>query len=90
MKRHCGFLRPVDLLPSGPVWAQGDLHLDECPKPYMTAESLGMLENYLVWKRFGGQPVEMRSAKEVDGFLVLDAEIAAEERAYASQNRRAN
>ena len=54
--------------------------LNECPKPYISADSLGIMENYLVWKKFGGIPVESRLAKEVDGFLTLDAEIAEEER----------
>jgi hypothetical protein len=90
MKRQCGFLRPAGSILGGPVWAQGDLLLNECPKPYITAESLGILETYLVWRKFGGKAVETRSAKEVDGFLTLDAEIADEERAYASQNRRTN
>ncbi len=87
IKRNCGFLRPEGLLPHRPVWAQGDLLLEECPKPYISADSLGIIESYLVWKKFGGSPVESRSAKEVDGFLTLDAEIAEEERAYALRNR---
>jgi hypothetical protein len=61
--------------------------LDECPKPYITAESMGIIESYLVWRRFGGKPVEQRWSKEVDGFLTLDAEIAEEERSNASHRR---
>jgi len=87
MKRHCGFLRPAGVLAIGPVWAQGGLLLEECPKSYITGESLGILESYLVWRKFGGKPVETRSAKEVDGFLTLDAELAAEERSNASKSR---
>jgi hypothetical protein len=79
-KRNCGFLRPKGPVPKVPVWAQGDLWLEECPKPYISAESMGTIESYLVWKKFGGNPVETRPAKEVDGFLILDAEIAEEER----------
>jgi hypothetical protein len=87
IKRNCGFLRPTVSVPRGPVWAQGDLWLEECPKPYISAESLGIIERYLVWKKFGGNSVETRPAKEVDGFLTLDAEIAEEERRLCSHSR---
>ena len=86
-KRNCGFLRPAGGLAAGPVWAQGGLLLEECPKSYITGESLGILESYLVWRKFGGVPIETRGAKEVDGFLALDAELAAEERSNASKSR---
>jgi hypothetical protein len=79
-KRNCGFLRLKGSVPRAAVWASGNLLLEECPKPYISGESLGIIEQYLVWRKFGGSPVERRPAKEVDGFLTLDAEIAEEER----------
>lgn len=87
-KRNCAFLRTDASSVNRPVWAQGDLFLYECPKPYITSESLGIIESYLIWKKFGGNVTETHSAKEVDGFLILDAEVTEEERTYASRHRR--
>jgi hypothetical protein len=51
--------------------------VDECPKSLVRAESLELVERFLVWK-FAGGGMEDRAAREVDAFLVLEEEMRRE------------
>jgi hypothetical protein len=46
--------------------------LDSCPKSYITAESEGFLEDFLVRRRLGGPPTAELSARQVDAFVILE------------------
>jgi hypothetical protein len=59
--------------------------IDSCPKSYITAESEGLVEEFLVRRRLGGMNFGELSARQVEGFLVLEQALAAE--AMRAQNR---
>jgi hypothetical protein len=46
-----------------------------CPKSYITAESEGLVEEFLVRRRLGGVRFEELSARQVEAFLILDKEL---------------
>jgi hypothetical protein len=60
------------------VWARRNVTLDTCPKPYITAESLSLLEEFFLRRRFRAFSVEELSARQVEAFLILEKELAAE------------
>lgn len=62
-----------------PVWARKTVAIESCPKSYITAESEGLVEDFLVRRRLGGMRVGELSARQVEGFLVLEQALAAEE-----------
>ncbi|HOQ46198.1 MAG TPA: hypothetical protein PK157_12835 [Bryobacteraceae bacterium] len=62
------------------VWARGNVATEECPKSYITAESLAWVEEFQVWKRLGYPRVEEMTARQVEAMLVLEAELAEEMR----------
>lgn len=70
--RNCGFLA---LTPTGfaaPVWAGGDIVLNECPKPLISGESIAFIEAYWLW-RFQGRPAAAeQSARCMDAFVLLE------------------
>jgi hypothetical protein len=47
----------------------------ECPKSFITAESVAWLEEFQVWKRFGYPHVGEMTARQVEAMLVLEAEL---------------
>jgi hypothetical protein len=52
--------------------------LESCPKSYITAESEGLVEEFLVRRRLGGMNFEQLSARQVEGFLILEQALAGE------------
>jgi len=65
-------------MPRRPVWARKQVALDTCPKPYITAESHSLLEEFFVWRQLGVLDGETLSARHADAFAVLEKELAAE------------
>jgi len=61
-----------------PVWARKTVATESCPKSYITAESEGLVEDFLVRRRLGGMRFEELSARQVEGFLILEQALAAE------------
>jgi len=52
---------------------------DICPKSLITAERLGWIEEFLVWKRLR---LDLRSnlrARQAEAFLILEEQLALEE-----------
>jgi hypothetical protein len=74
--RQCGFLGKEMF--SGPriVWARGKHFSTECPKSYITAESLYLIERYYVLKRFGIKDIRQLPARVVDALLILERDHA--------------
>jgi hypothetical protein len=70
-----------------PVWARKTVATESCPKSYITAESEGMVEDYLVRRRLGGMNFGELSARQVEGFLILEQALAAETKADSAQRR---
>ena len=60
-----------------PVWARGGVALGTCPKSFITAESITLLEEFAVWRQFGGAGGTL-TARQVDGFAILDQMLAKE------------
>jgi hypothetical protein len=61
-----------------PVWARGGVGVFECPKSYITAESLTWIEEFHVRKLFGFGDVMSLPARAVDAFCALERESIAE------------
>ena len=51
---------------------------DTCPKSFVTAESIGFVEEFLVRRRLGGMQFEVLSARQVEAFLILEKAMAME------------
>jgi hypothetical protein len=88
-KRRCGF---IDLDDSGggrPVWARADVATETCPKSYVTAESVGLVEEFLVRRRLGAMNFEQLTARQVEAFLILDKALAKETRHGEQRGRHA-
>ena len=49
-----------------------------CPRSYVTAESVGLIEEFLVRRQLGGAACEEMPARKVEAFLVLERELARE------------
>jgi hypothetical protein len=54
------------------VWARRGVSLRTCPKPYITAESLTLVEEFLVRRRLGGMDFAELSARQVEAFVILE------------------
>jgi hypothetical protein len=52
--------------------------VESCPKSYITPESEGLVEEYLVRRRLGGLKFDELSARQVEAFLILEQACAAE------------
>jgi len=52
---------------------------ESCPKSYITAESEGLVEDFLVRRRLGGMNFGELSARQVEAFLMLEQGMGAEE-----------
>jgi len=76
IKRRCGWL---GLKPEGVVWARKGVATRSCPKSYVTAESEGLVEEFLVRRRLGETGVEGFSARQVEAFVILNRELRGEE-----------
>lgn len=64
---------------AGAVWARRDVAVGACPKSYVTAESVGLLEEFLVRRQLGGLACEELSARKVEAFVVLAREMDKEQ-----------
>ena len=60
------------------MWLRGTLAVDACPTSYITAESEGMVEDFLVRRRLGGIDFRSLNARQVEGFLLLEQALSAE------------
>ena len=61
-----------------PVWARKTVATESCPRSYITAESEGLVEDFLVRRRLGGMNFGELSARQVEGFLILEQALATE------------
>ena len=70
-----------------PIWGRRNITLDTCPKPYITAESQSLLEEFYVRRRLRVLGMEELSARQVEAFVILDRELAAEMRDQSGTRR---
>lgn len=67
-------------IPSRPVWARDDVAIETCPKSYVTAQSLGWMEQYFVWRRLAYRRPDELTARDVEAFMILENEMLLEGR----------
>lgn len=63
------------------MWARGGVIAYHCPKSITTAQSLYFLEQFRIWKEFGGGTPWSLEAKTAEAILVL-------EEAWRKENER--
>ena len=61
------------------VWTRRQVATDVCPKSLITAESLGWIEEFLIWKRLRLDLRTDLSARQAEAFLILEDQLALEE-----------
>ena len=69
----------LGLEPRGVVWARRDTAIGSCPVSYVSAESVGLVEEFLVRRQLGGLACEELSARKVEAFVVLAREMDKEQ-----------
>lgn len=76
--RRCGFLEREQRGEAHVVWARGNVSTDECPKSYISADSLYYLERFAVWRAFGNSQTDELPAKEAEALIILESQWKAE------------
>ena len=79
VRRRCGWLTR-QREPEKVIWARRGARTTECPRSYITPESLALMERYQAGRVFGFGDVLTLGARVVDAFSVLELEIAREKR----------
>jgi hypothetical protein len=69
------------------VWARGGIALAACPKPLITPESAGLVEQFFVWKRLGAAAFPELTARQVEAFVILESAME-EERNHGERRTR--
>jgi len=54
------------------IWARGSVVAFHCPKSIITAQSLYFLEQFRIWKEFGGGTPWSIEAKAAEAILFLE------------------
>lgn len=80
IKRRCGFLPTGIRGEPRIVWGRKQTHSEECPKSFVTGESLALIEEFFVRSRLGIEDSTEMVARKVDAFLILRNEMEREER----------
>ena len=68
------------------MWGRKHAQTEECPKSFITGDSLALVEEFFVRRRLGVQDSLDTEARKVDGFLILRDEMEREERDGTSQH----
>jgi hypothetical protein len=85
-KRRCGFLPVEKRGEPRLVWGRKTAQTEECPKSFVTGESLALVEEFFVRRRLGLQDSLETDARKVDAFLILRDEMEREERDGKSEH----
>jgi hypothetical protein len=78
IKRKCGWILRASETPVRVVWARNGVASTECPKSFITAQSMAWLEEYLVRRKLGQRGIDGLGAREVEAFVILEHELANE------------
>ena len=78
-KRRCGWVPAALETSPRVVWARDDVATMECPKSFVTAQSIAWVEEYAVRRRFGQRDIDRVGARDVQAFLILEHELAKQE-----------
>jgi predicted Ser/Thr protein kinase len=85
-KRRCGFLPEEKRGEPRIVWGRKQTQSEECPKSFVTGESLALVEEFFVRRRLGIEDSIELEARKVDAFLILRDEMEREERDGKTQH----
>lgn len=85
-KRRCGFLPEEERGEPRIVWGRKRVSSQECPKSYVTGESMALLEEFFVGRRLGIADSLDSEARKVDAFVILRDLMEREERDGTSQH----
>jgi hypothetical protein len=81
-KRRCGWLAESGLRgrpgAGKMVWGRRRVFLDTCPRSFVSAESIGLVEAFAAWKLIGSGDFASLPARTADAFCVLENELRAE------------
>jgi len=77
-KRRCGWLAETQRGASKIVWVRRRVFLDTCPRSFVSAESIGLVEAFGAWKLVGSGDFASLPARTADAFCVLENELRAE------------
>jgi len=72
--RRCGWIPEEQRGPRRVVWARGRASTEECPRSWVTPESIGWVEWFFASKSFGTGELAALPAKEADAMLTLEKE----------------
>ncbi len=68
------------------MWGRKQVSSQECPKSFVTGESMALLEEYFVRTRLGIPSSMDTEAKKADAFLILRDLMEREERDVTPQH----
>jgi hypothetical protein len=76
-RRRCGWKSDLNPATERIVWARRQVSVQSCPKSFITADSLSLLDEFNLWKLC---PVDLRlkPARIAEGILYLENEFRAE------------
>ena len=80
MKRRCGWVREGRESEPRVVWARRRIATKECPRSYITAASVGWIEEFHAWKRLGYPDALSLTARQAEAMLLLEQELSEEVR----------
>jgi hypothetical protein len=86
VKRRCGFLPVERRGEPRVVWGRRQTQSQECPKSFVTGDSMALLEEYFVRRRLGIPDSLETEARKTDAFLILRDLMEAEERNGTAQH----
>ncbi|MGH9613185.1 MAG: hypothetical protein ACRD4P_08920 [Bryobacteraceae bacterium] len=76
-KRNCGWI--AEHREDGPVvWARRRAATSECPRSFISADSIRMIEEHHAWRISGRNGVRAMPARLVDALFLLESETRAE------------
>ncbi len=68
------------------MWGRHGAQAEECPKSLITAESLTLIEEFMVGRRLGMQNGSDMDARKADAFVILQEEMEREQRNGTTQH----
>ena len=78
IKRRCGWVPAVRQTAPHVVWARGAIATDECPTSLITGQSIGWVEEFIVWRRLRPSlPCDL-NARQAEAFLILEEQLELE------------
>ncbi len=86
IKRRCGFLAPEKRGEPRVVWGRRGARAEECPKSFVTGQSLAWIEEFVARRRLSVPDSLDTEARKVDAFLILQREMESEIRDGQAQH----